>query len=97
MLQNGRDRAPVDQGKVARVVRDGQVREGIEEAIEEFVAEAPEERRVPLHPPPENDVKALLPFAHEIRDELRRILKVAIEQHAGVLGRNLHAAAKSSL
>ena len=55
------------------------------------------QRRFALHPPAIDDVVALAPELDELLDQLRRVLQIAVEQHAGVLGRDLHPAAERRL
>ena len=38
-----------------------------------------------------NDVVAFLPLLHELRDQLRRVLQVGVDDHDGVAARRQHA------
>ena len=91
------DDPPVHQREITGVVRDADVGEVVEDPVERLVGELHEQAGLALDPPAVDDVVALAPVLHELLDQLGRVLKVAVEQHAGVLGGDLHAAAERRL
>ena len=87
----------VHQRKIAGIVGDGEIGEGVEHPVEELVGHPHEQGRFPLDPAAVDHVVPFAPLGHELFDQLGRILEVAVQQHAGVLGRDLHAAAEGRL
>ena len=73
------------------------VGEVVEDPVERLVGELHEQGGLALDPPAVDDVVALAPERDELLDQLGRVLEVAVEQDAGVLRGDLHAAAEGRL
>ena len=54
-------------------------------------------RRLALDPLAVDDVVALAPVRDELRDQLGRVLEIAVEQHDGVTGRDPHPGGERAL
>ena len=92
------DDAPAHQAKIAGVDRDRNFREAPDHAVEESCGKQLEwALALARAAHGVDDVVALTPFRHKLRDELGRILEIAVHQDHGVTLRDVHTGRRGKL
>jgi hypothetical protein len=85
------DHAPVEQAEVAGVERDVDLRRAPQQPVEERVRAAQQQPLLPVPPHAVDDVEAGAPAGEHLRQELGRVLQVAVEQRDDLAARLLEA------